>query len=228
MEETGKHTDAEQHIALSDTSEEEEEGVATKNAIQHPKKMAGIIKNTTAESRREPFPALPKKTQHEKGTAGKTPKTNTTGNKQKTTPPPIVLTNCTINYSTLCVELSQILENKNFRIHYNKNQTKIFTNDNTEHSKVCSSFKANDISFHTFAAREDRTKKIVLKAAPGMDVEDIKSELQEREVQIKNCIKLKGKNEEASYSYLITTPKEENVGDNGRTPSGQRPVPYTF
>lgn len=59
--------------------------------------------------------------------------------------------------------------------------------------------------YYSYQSRENRAKKIVLKAAPNMDVEDIKKDLTGKGIKVNNCIKMKSKNP-YSFSYLITGP----------------------
>lgn len=52
----------------------------------------------------------------------------------------------------------------------------------------------------------------MLKAAPEMNINEIKEQLQGKKIEVKEFIKLRGKNS-TSYSYLITTTKETNIGE---------------
>lgn len=74
--------------------------------------------------------------------------------------------------------------------------------------KIIDDFKNSKVQFHTFTSPENRTKQVVLKAAPNMNTNDIKQELLRKGIKVQKCTKLKSKNQYYSF-YLISTDREE-------------------
>lgn len=52
----------------------------------------------------------------------------------------------------------------------------------------------------------------MLKAAPNLDVSELKEQLRQQNIDVTECIRMKGRGD-LSYSYLISTSKETNIGD---------------
>lgn len=77
--------------------------------------------------------------------------------------------------------------------------------------KVMADFKATDVSFHTYTPAEEKPKKIVLKGAPEMDVEEIKEDLRKRGSPVQEIIKLKTRRAQESFSYLVTVNKNQSL-----------------
>lgn len=126
--------------------------------------------------------------------------------------PPIIIAGALGDYKMMCETIKKVLGNDNFRIYANTKETKINVFIEEDRTKLLNGLKADKVPCHSYALRSERTKKIVLKAAPNMNVQEIKEELTERGIQIKNCTKLKSKNP-YSFSYLVTMDINENLNN---------------
>lgn len=139
------------------------------------------------------------------------PRKNNNNNK-RTWIPPITITDRLGNYNQFNEEVKKILGHSDFYTRFNSNMTaKLYLKTNNDHNKMIEDFKRNDIGFYTQTKNEDKTKKIVLKAAPGMDIEDIKDDLEELGHKVIEVISLKSRQNQ-SRSYLISFPMETNIG----------------
>ncbi|CAH1114814.1 unnamed protein product [Psylliodes chrysocephalus] len=79
---------------------------------------------------------------------------------------------------------------------------------------VINKLEKEKVDFHTFTRREDKIKKIVLKAAPGLDLEDLKEELEFEGVEVVSIINLRSRSENVeSHSYQLCVKKETNLRD---------------
>lgn len=124
--------------------------------------------------------------------------------------PPVIIAGPLRNYSFMCKRIEEATGNDNFRLTSNTKETRIILQTENDRQKVMKNLKDDNMPFHSYQARENRTKKVVLKAAPNMDPEEIKKDLSDKGIQVTNCIKMKSKNP-YSFSYLVTTPREENI-----------------
>lgn len=71
--------------------------------------------------------------------------------------------------------------------------------------------KANVIYFYSYTAKhQKKTKKIALKVFPNIDTTEMKEELLQKGINVKQCTKLKSKNK-FSFSYLVTTTNDKNL-----------------
>nr|CAI5817893.1 unnamed protein product [Callosobruchus analis]CAI5846541.1 unnamed protein product [Callosobruchus analis] len=59
---------------------------------------------------------------------------------------------------------------------------------------------------HTYTKEEDKVKRIVMKAVPNMDLDDIKEDLLKKNIVLTNCTPLVGRGNN-SYSYLLSLHK---------------------
>lgn len=132
--------------------------------------------------------------------------------KKKLWIPPVIIPGTLDDYKMMCDTIKKVTGNDNFRIYANSKETKIQVFTEEDRNKLTAGLKTDDVPHHTYATRNERTKKIVLKAAPNMDVQEIRDELAQKGLLIKNCTKLKSKNP-YSFSYLITTDITENLNN---------------
>lgn len=66
--------------------------------------------------------------------------------------------------------------------------------------------------FSTYIKTEDRLKKIVMKAAPNMDLNDIITELDEHNIKTSECVPWRGRFPN-TRSFLLMIPYETQIND---------------
>lgn len=138
---------------------------------------------------------------------------NTIPNKEiKKTCLPIIIQGPPGDYQKLVTELKKTITSGNFKIYCTAKQTKIVTFNEKDHHNLREDLTKKNVEFYTYAPTTQRTKKIVVKAAPNMNEEELVKELEEKNFKTRTYKKLKPENPN-SYSYLITTPKVENIGN---------------
>lgn len=126
--------------------------------------------------------------------------------------PPITITDKINDYMQFNKEITNILGHRNFYTKFNNNMTaKLYLKTMEDHKRIINDFKKENTQFYTQTKHEDKVKKIVLKAAPGMDEDDVKEELESMNYRIKEVVKLKSRQHE-TRSYLISVPIDENIG----------------
>lgn len=129
----------------------------------------------------------------------------------KTTPkPPPIVVSGTYNYKVFASQIKKVIGSDNFRLQFQKDTIKVFTNADSDHNKVREELIKENIPFHTYTKRNERTKKLVMKAAPDMDPSEIKEDLERKNIPVKSVTKLNSKSRN-SYSYLVTTDKGANL-----------------
>lgn len=82
---------------------------------------------------------------------------------------------------------------------FNKYQVKLFPQRNPKHDKLMKELKKAKVEFFIFTKNEDKIKKMVLKAALNVNINDIIGDMKELNVEVKECIPLKEKSK-LSYS----------------------------
>lgn len=124
--------------------------------------------------------------------------------------PPIIITG-EYSYKTFVIETRKLI-GPNFKVEYSTKGLKVLTTEEAAYDTLVADLKKNAVEFHTYTKRWERTKKIVLKAAPGMDTEEIKEALSAQNINVKKCTPMQGKNQEAkARSYLVQTTQETNL-----------------
>lgn len=81
-----------------------------------------------------------------------------------------------------------------------------------DHEKLTNKLDEAHADFHTYLRAENRYKKSVLKAAPNMELKDIKTGVSEYNVDIKEIVPLRRRSD-ALFSWLITLPREAQIND---------------
>lgn len=137
----------------------------------------------------------------------------TTPNKQNIPPkiPPIIINGKLQDYNSFVSGIKSTLGHNNFHISFNAKNVKILTKDKSDHNKICSRLQTDGKNFHTFGFRDEKLKKLILKAAPNMKPDSIKSDLEEYdEVHVENVYPLTGKNP-ITFSYLVSFKANTNL-----------------
>lgn len=138
---------------------------------------------------------------------------NTTKNNEikKKVIPPIVVTQSIGNYREFIQRSKEILESSDFRCQFNNRQTKIYIKNEEHRQIIIRELEKDKVDFHTYTRRDEKLKKIVLKAAPGLNLDELKEELEFEGVPVVEVIKLRSKtNHVESHSYQVCVRKEQN------------------
>lgn len=126
------------------------------------------------------------------------------GDKVKTVkPPPIIIHHKILKHTEFIEGLGKEVK-KGFHIKNTKNITNVFINDIEEYRKYLSVLEKDEVNFHTYSEKENKTHAFLLK---GLDsnptLEEIKCEIEERyNVKIVNIHNLKNTSRDM---YLVIT-----------------------
>lgn len=127
--------------------------------------------------------------------------------------PPIILPGQLQDYGSFIKFMRELLGHSNFHVAFNAANVKILVKTKADHMKVINKLKSDNEEYITYPHRDERVKKLVLKAAPRMKPEDIVNELDEiYNIQVLSVVPLKGKNP-INFSYLITFPFDTNMAE---------------
>lgn len=129
-------------------------------------------------------------------------------------PPPIIITSKIENYKIFHQHTSSICNN--VRIQYLPKEVKIYASTLDEHYKLFNEFKKQNVQCYTFTPKQERTNKIVVKAAPFYTGEEKKNHLVESGLQVSDCVKLKTSNklnERTAHSFLCTALKSTPINE---------------
>ncbi|CAH1107371.1 unnamed protein product [Psylliodes chrysocephalus] len=118
---------------------------------------------------------------------------NTTKNNEikKKVIPPIVVTQSIGNYREFIQRSKEILESSDFTCQFNNRQTKIYIKNEEHRRIIIRELEKDKVDFHTYTRRDEKLKKIVLKAAPGLNLDEFKEELEFEGVPVVEVIKLR-------------------------------------
>lgn len=177
-----------------------------------PKKVARQTPSTNTK---------PTQTKNKYGVLEKVEEMETTTNvpaKQPTTTkkqwvPPIIILSQIQNYKLFNQQITSILGHGNFRVFYRNTGTKVLLQSMTDRAKLMLDLDENKLNFHTFTPNEEKCKKIVLKGAPEMDIDEVKENLIKQGSAVDSIIKLKTRRQQESFSYLVTVKKEQSLQD---------------
>lgn len=126
--------------------------------------------------------------------------------------PPITITSQIKDYKKLIVELKIILEHDKFQVQFNNKTAKIFLYNNDDFDKICFELKQQNIQYFTLTKPENKVKKIVLKAPPSWESDQIKESLLNEGKKINEIIPLRSKKGN-SHSFLVTLPGEQKINE---------------
>lgn len=108
-------------------------------------------------------------------------------------PPPIVLDGLVKNHRNTIEKVKTILQNSKFQIKYGMNKTNILTENLENYTKLKEYFVRSKQPFHTYTAKGEKTHAFVLRGLNEQTMpEDIKMDLLEQKIHIKNVYKMKG------------------------------------
>lgn len=77
------------------------------------------------------------------------------------------------------------------------------TRTETDRDKSIKDFAESELQGHSFPLQTERYKKVVLKAAPGLDAQELAENLKDKDLKPAAVTELRGKNQN-SHSYLIS------------------------
>lgn len=125
--------------------------------------------------------------------------------------PPIIVNTQINDYKKFIENITKTLGHQDFSVKLNRKTTKIMVKNAADHQKIIQDLQTTKLECHTFPLQEQRTKKIVLKAAPGLDTAELNNTLKDNNIQANEIIPLKGKS--TSHSYLVTVPKTQQINE---------------
>lgn len=117
-----------------------------------------------------------------------------------------------VNYKTFADTLKTILRHDTFLIKFSRYQIKIITNNSEDYDKLVLQLDSANTDFQKFIKIKDRHKKIIIKAAPNMDVNDIIADLSEMNNTLMEWIPLWSRFPETRF-YLLTLPSTTQIID---------------
>lgn len=176
------------------------------------KKIARVqIQHSSTTSTQNKYGILDNEEVSTMETDNQSPSTSANNIPKKQWIPPIIVYSQIVNYKVFNSQIQTILGHGNFRIFYRNTGTKVITQSMQDRAKIMQDFDTSKISFHTFTPNEEKTKKIVMKGAPEMDLSEIKNNLKNQGTDVQDIIKLKTKRQNESFSYLITVKKQQSL-----------------
>lgn len=124
--------------------------------------------------------------------------------------PPIIVKS-KINFTGLVSRVRELLGHNEFSCTYGQ-QHRIYVKTLEDHKKIMQDLQQMNIEHHTFARADQKVKKIVMKAAPGMDHGELTKEI---EILTKKAptdiISMNSKKNKDSHSYLVTFNQEMDM-----------------
>lgn len=134
------------------------------------------------------------------------PSTNT-----KSKMPVIIVTHKIARISSFHTTIKNLCQSE-YSIRYLKDSINIYTSSKQDFENVKTELKSDNIEYFSYTPREERTKKIILKAAPFLKPEEIKQSLNLHQINVSEIIPLKNrKTGNFTSSFLISTPKSTNL-----------------
>nr|CAI5865070.1 unnamed protein product [Callosobruchus analis] len=133
-----------------------------------------------------------------------------TSNITKPRVPPIIITGEIGEYKTFINKIRSIIQSDNFNVKFNKNNAKVSISDIENFDVLRKELINSKTPHHTYTKEEDKVKRIVMKAAPNMDLDDIKVDLLKKNIMLTNCTPLVGRGNN-SYSYLLSLQRNVNI-----------------
>nr|CAI5860761.1 unnamed protein product [Callosobruchus analis] len=81
----------------------------------------------------------------------------------------------------------------NFNVKFNKNNAKVSISDIEKFDGLRKELIDSNTPHHTYTKEEDKVKRIAMKAAPNMDLDDSKEDLLKKNIVLTNCTPLVGR-----------------------------------
>lgn len=126
--------------------------------------------------------------------------------------PPITITSEVREYQTFITRIKNVLNHDRFSVKFNINNTKIFTHTNDDYDKLILNLKSQNTQFFTLTKHKNKVKKIVLKAPPSWEVDQIKNNITDTGNKVIDIKSLKGK-QNLGRSFLVTVPQEQKINE---------------
>lgn len=121
--------------------------------------------------------------------------------------PPIIVTSKIGNFNQFNQQI-KLVAGEDYKIRFLSTTINITALTKEAYKKIRNDLTQHKVEFYTFTPKDEREKKIVLKAAPDLDMNSIKSSLQAKNIEVTNLIQMKSrKTGELSPSYLVYTPR---------------------
>lgn len=107
--------------------------------------------------------------------------------------PPIVVNSAIVDYKKFITNVTETLGHNRFTIKLNRNTSKIFLQEEQDRNKLLQDFEKTNIQCHSYPLMQERTKKLVLKAAPGLNPEELANTLKDNQLRPTAVQELRGK-----------------------------------
>lgn len=135
-----------------------------------------------------------------------------TANKKKWAPP-IVIDQQVTNYKAFADSIRETIGSDKFSIKFGRGQVRVFVENMKDHEVMIQALDKDEAIFHSFMNPETKSKKIVLKAAPNMNANDIIDYIKEQNIAVSDCIPMRNKSNNDPFSYLISVPSNVQIND---------------
>lgn len=132
--------------------------------------------------------------------------------KKKIKPPPIVITSPIIKWDEFHNSI-KLATKGDCKIRYGNKSVKIYVQE-METFKTLNNTLKGKMHFFSYTPADEKYNKMVLKAAPNMDTNNICEQLKLQSIEPSECILLKSRNpEQLSSSYLVKFKKDININN---------------
>lgn len=123
--------------------------------------------------------------------------------------PPIVVTQKVNDFKRFNSEIRSIITD--YTIRYLKNTVNVYTFNKSDFTRLINEFRKSNVSHYTYTTKDEKQKKLVMKAAPDMDTEEVKKQIEANNIKVNECKQLLNKAGQPSQSYLIYTDVSTNL-----------------
>lgn len=134
-------------------------------------------------------------------------------NAKKKWAPPIVIEQKVSNYKEFTNTIRDTINSDNFSVKFGRGIVKVFVTNMEDHELLVQALDRDNAMFYSYMSNDIKLKKIVLKAAPNMEANDIISDMKEKNFAVTECIPLKNKNNSEPFSYLLSLPNNTEINE---------------
>lgn len=204
-------------IEMDIPQSEEEQEQEEQNSFERPRKTAKVDKSKTKAQQpvtlTNKFGLLQRNDESQAGPSNIEETTRDPPTRRKTTwIPPIVIKQQVVDYKKFTTDIQGILGHTRFQLKFLRDSVKIFTDTHEEHEKLVQELRDTEVDFYSHPRREEKLKKIVLKAAPNMETNEILETIKENNLNAKACVPMKGRSSRP-FSYLVSLSQDTKIND---------------
>lgn len=130
----------------------------------------------------------------------------------ETKPPPIIITSKIQDYKQFHNEIENMLNGRKYQIDYQRNSTIIKTFNVNDFNILKQSLAQGKVECFTYTMKNEKQHKVVLKASPHMEPDEIKNYFKTQNITVTNCTKLQSRKQGVqSSSFLISTNNKDQI-----------------